>query len=229
MYSRNFFGSSASLAASRIFAAAALHLGVASIASLKAYEDGISTLNTLFPGKWGHVYLADKCVRKERWSVLSTHIAIGMHKPKSAYDPKRPWDYIIRASAYGVEEPARPVAAAGEPDRPHLVVIDHRRQVGGSRIVVSGEIPIACEHAARGHDPVAHTAKARDAGVESRPAHGKTGRAHAHRVAAMQDRLGQSATSLTPPLPDLLPGRPVGSGIAKPAHKPNSVPRLTTG
>ena len=94
------------LASWRIFTAAALHLGVASIASLKSYEDGIATLNTLFPGKWAHLYLADMCVRKERWSVLSTHLAIGLHTPKSAYDPKRPWDYIIRASAYGVEEPA---------------------------------------------------------------------------------------------------------------------------
>jgi len=92
------------LASWRIFTCAALHLGLASTHTLKTYEDGICTLNTLYPGRWGHVYLADKRVRQEKWRVLMLDIKIKQHVPSHfPFDALRPWDYVIKTSSYGIQ------------------------------------------------------------------------------------------------------------------------------
>ena len=72
------------------------------MASLSLYEHGITQLATLYPNKWSHIYLSDVRVRLEQWASLYLDLMIGEHVPRSCFDARRPWDYIIRTTAHGV-------------------------------------------------------------------------------------------------------------------------------
>ena len=82
------------------FAAAMISLGAASPGALDLYLAGLEELLRLFPNHEDTLLAADLVVRSSRWSALREDCE--RYRP-AGYDPARPWDFIIGASAFGDE------------------------------------------------------------------------------------------------------------------------------
>ena len=75
-----------------------LMLDGASLSALETYEKGMVTLMQMHPHAWDRAVIADEIMRSERWERL--HDMYALSKP-AGWDPKMPWDFVIRVSAYG--------------------------------------------------------------------------------------------------------------------------------
>jgi hypothetical protein len=83
-----------------LFAVAMVTLGEASLGSLQLYYSGVVKLMRLFPDRWPVLLTTDVIVRSERWGALREAFE---RNPPPHYDPRRPWDAVVAASAYGAE------------------------------------------------------------------------------------------------------------------------------
>ena len=81
-----------------IFRACMIMLNAASPATFDFYERGIRKLHKMFPNRWGMLMVADELVRLEQWSVLQEEAILCA---PAGYDPKKPWNTLIRNSVYG--------------------------------------------------------------------------------------------------------------------------------
>jgi hypothetical protein len=86
-----------------IFAVAMATLGEATIGSLQLYHAGVVKLMRLFPDRWPVLLTTDVIVRSERWGALREAFE---RNPPPNFDPRRPWDAVVAASAYGSESAA---------------------------------------------------------------------------------------------------------------------------
>ena len=85
-----------------LFEVAMISLGAASPGTLAAYANGLRVLMRLFPGRWSVLVSTDVVVRTERWSRLRETFE---RTRDVSFDPGRPWDAVIAASAYGSDGP----------------------------------------------------------------------------------------------------------------------------
>ena len=85
-----------------LFSVAMISVGAATAGSLNLYAAGLRTLLRLFPGKWPILLTTDLIVRSERWGRIRELME---RAPPPGYDPSKPWDAVIAASAYGQEGP----------------------------------------------------------------------------------------------------------------------------
>jgi len=85
-----------------LFAVAMVSLGAARLGTLAKYRAGIVQLTRLFPRLWSVLHTSETIVRTERWSRLREQIEglVAMGGQPAGYDPSRPWDAVIAASAY---------------------------------------------------------------------------------------------------------------------------------
>jgi len=81
-----------------LFAVGMVSLQAASPGTLNAYLAGIRMLLRLFPARWGQIAAADLVVRSERWSRIREDFE---RAPPANFEPARPWDSVIAASAFG--------------------------------------------------------------------------------------------------------------------------------
>jgi hypothetical protein len=79
-----------------VFRAAMIMLDGASPSTLDAYCQGIRELVAIHPGYWGVIAVADEIMRAEVWDRMAED-----EEDKDTLPDERPWDYIIRVSAFG--------------------------------------------------------------------------------------------------------------------------------
>lgn len=97
------------LAAWRVFQMAMRALGAASGAKLELYEDHIRSLADRYHAKfWWLVAQADARMRSERWERIRREAQEQKAECSAdgrphAYDPARPWDYVIKAATKDTE------------------------------------------------------------------------------------------------------------------------------
>ena len=70
-------------------------LDAASLGSINGYEEGIIPLSTIFR-EWGCLSRADTTMRMTQWQVVLSELKEG----KAPYDPKKPWDAVIKHSSF---------------------------------------------------------------------------------------------------------------------------------
>ena len=80
-----------------VFEVAMLSLGAASIATLRAYRDGIERLNGEWGNHWVQIALADLKCRTYQWDRLREEL---LEDPEARFTESDGWDRIIAMSAY---------------------------------------------------------------------------------------------------------------------------------
>ena len=85
----------------KLFAAAMVQLGAASLGALNLYYDGIKLAATQFPARWELIVATDFVVRSEQWPRMRRSCA---RSTPAGFNAARPWSYVIAAAAYGAED-----------------------------------------------------------------------------------------------------------------------------
>ena len=86
----------------QVFRTAALKLDVTKAGPVDSYVEGVRQLATLFPKDWGAIYTVVSHNMEERWDQLRAKMerAVRDGKPPEGWDPRRPWQAVLMASAY---------------------------------------------------------------------------------------------------------------------------------
>ena len=81
--------------------------GYASTGALQEYAQGIEALNNRYPNSWSQIGPLEERMREHTW--VEVHEGLLALEPKDrpgAFRAERPWDYVIKHTAYGREHPA---------------------------------------------------------------------------------------------------------------------------
>ena len=86
-----------------VFKAAMIMLDAASLGALNQYEEGLRQLTVVYQ-EWSCIARAESTMRSTQWAII---LEEARRSEPANFNKDRPWDYVIGASAFGVDHCVR--------------------------------------------------------------------------------------------------------------------------